>query len=181
MKIRLKPLVVTLVVSMTVLIGGWFLYQNVAIQSPVEQIAKEVSDVTAAKANVTNDKIQLSIQVQPDANIRQIVERIQKESKSTLDHKKLEIVVSNPSSEALDDWWSTALFAVAQAMENKQYTDIPKALEQASASMNQDQFKATAEMDEHNVYISLTDGKASKYIILPLQGESVGVWPNENA
>jgi hypothetical protein len=89
--------------------------------------------------------------------------------------------VTNPSSQALDDWWSKALFPVAQAMENKQYTEIPKALEQASTSMNQDQFKASAEMDEHNVYISLTDGKASKYIILPRQGQSVGVWPNENA
>jgi hypothetical protein len=77
----MKPLAVTLVVSMAVLFGGWFLYQNVAIQSPVEQIAKEVSHVSQAKANITSDKIQLSIQVQPDANIRQIVERIQQESK----------------------------------------------------------------------------------------------------
>lgn|GEM_PF-826494 len=178
MKIRVKPLVLTLVGSMAVLFGGWFFYQNVAVQSPVEKVAKEVSTVSDAKANITRNDVQLVIQVQPDANLREIVQHIYQSGNKVIGEKKLNITVSNPSSPLLDDWWSHALFGVAQAMENKQYSEIPQVLEKTSKSLNLTQVHTSAEMDERNVYVTITDGKASKYIILPRKGEPVGVWPN---
>lgn len=177
MKLKITPIVVTLVASMLVLFGGWYMYQHVAIQSPMEKAVKRVAHVTDAKVNMNDQHVQLQLQVQPQVNLRELVQHVEVASQDLLGTRKLDIQFTNASSQALDDWWSKAMFAVAQAMENKQYKEIPQALKQASAAMPT--LHAEAEMDEHNVYISLTDGTASKYIILPRAGEKMGVWPHE--
>ncbi|MNN84691.1 hypothetical protein D3C81_2018840 [compost metagenome] len=61
-------------------------------------------------------------------------------------------------------------------MENKQYTQITAALKQMEQENSK--LKATAEMDDKNVYITLTDGQYSKFVILPRTPERMGVWPN---
>lgn len=178
MKLRLKPLLLTLVVSVVVLFGGWFFYQNMAVQSPLEQVVKEVSTVQKAKANITGDEVRVELQVKPEASLREIAQHIYAEGGKTIGSKKLSLIVTNASSPALDAWWSKALFSVSEAMETKHYTQIPETLQQLSKDMNTTHFKVNTEMDNHNVYVSLTDGKASKYIVLPRDGSKVGVWPN---
>ncbi|MNJ43105.1 hypothetical protein D3C77_380960 [compost metagenome] len=72
--------------------------------------------------------------------------------------------------------WGQTLFIVAQAMENKQYTEIVSAMqhiEQANANV-----AASAVIDDTNVYITLSDGNHSKYVILPRIPQKMGVWTN---
>ncbi|MNH47235.1 hypothetical protein D3C79_1103730 [compost metagenome] len=61
-------------------------------------------------------------------------------------------------------------------MENKQYTEIQDTLDQMERQYGA--LQATAAMDDDNVYVTLTDGTASKYVILPRVPQKLGVWPN---
>ena len=45
MKIRLIPTVITVVLSASLLVGGWFIYRNVATVNPLERIVAEVPGV----------------------------------------------------------------------------------------------------------------------------------------
>ncbi|MNU08713.1 hypothetical protein D3C72_2548810 [compost metagenome] len=61
-------------------------------------------------------------------------------------------------------------------MESGKYTLIPETLNDLSKEFTGVQ--ATTEIDDNNVYVSLSDGKESKFIILPRQAEKLGVWNN---
>ncbi|MNJ43035.1 hypothetical protein D3C77_380230 [compost metagenome] len=61
-------------------------------------------------------------------------------------------------------------------MENKQYTEIETAL--ARLEQEHGSLQASADMDDDNVYVTLSYGTASKYVILPRVPQKLGVWPN---
>ena len=62
-----------------------------------------------------------------------LVQHIKKEGKSVIGNRELKIHVEDHSSEVLDQWWEKAMLSVAEAMDNKQYTDIQSSLEQLAA------------------------------------------------
>jgi hypothetical protein len=59
-------------------------------------------------------------------------------------------------------------------METKHYADIPAALQAKAGQVPN--LKVDTEMDETNVYVRLTQGDFSKYIILPRTPAQLGVW-----
>ncbi|MNP76568.1 hypothetical protein D3C76_1738270 [compost metagenome] len=67
------------------------------------------------------------------------------------------------------------MFPVAEAMENRRYTQIVEKLHELGLHTN---VQVTTEMDETNVYVGLTDGEGSKFIILPREAPTLGVWSN---
>jgi len=105
-----------------------------------------------------------------------LVKYIQEDGKKWVGQRKLSFEIKDQSNRDLNRAWNKVLFPIAQAMENKQYTDINTALDQLQQQNKS--ITAKAEMDDKNVYITLTDGKASKFIILPRVPERMGAWPN---
>ena len=81
-----------------------------------------------------------------------------------------------PGSEVLDKAWSYSLFDVAEAMENRKYSGVRDAM--AKLSERFPGVTAVTDIDENNVYISLRDGDAAKFVVLPRQPATLGVWPN---
>lgn len=174
MKLRIVPIALTVVISSIVLFGGWFLYQKMAVQSPLNKIVSTYEGVKSAHIDIKQDTVKLKLDLEPETNLQGLVQKIQQEGKSVIGSKELKIEVEDRSSEELNDWWERAMLSVAEAMDNKQYTGIQTSLEQlAKASPH---LKANASIDDINVYINLTDGKTAKFIILPRQGGQMGVW-----
>jgi hypothetical protein len=68
------------------------------------------------------------------------------------------------------------LFDVAQAMDHRNYSDIPAAMKRVEQQFTG--VHASSEMDDVNVYITLVDGDSAKHIVLPRKPEQLGVWPN---
>ncbi|MDF2935699.1 MAG: hypothetical protein K0Q90_1072, partial [Paenibacillaceae bacterium] len=117
------------------------------------------------------------VQLDNQANIREIVHKINQKNNEVAGNRMPEIKVSSNTSPELEEWWSTALFDVAQAMETKRYADIPAALE---AKVGQLQgLTVQTEMDDSNVYVRLTEGEHVKFVILPRSASKMGVWSND--
>lgn len=96
-----------------------------------------------------------------------------------IDGRTLKLDVEQNSSELLDEYWDKAMFSVAEAMESRKYTLIPTELDGLKAQYPQ--YKnviASTEIDDNNVYVSLSNGKESKFIILPRKPATLGVWNN---
>jgi hypothetical protein len=71
------------------------------------------------------------------------------------------------------------MFSVAEAMESRKYTLIPAKLDGLKEQYSQYQnVIATTEIDDSNVYVSLSNGKDSKFIILPRTAGTLGAWTN---
>jgi hypothetical protein len=174
-KLRLLPVVVTIAVSSSVLFGGWFVYQSVAMEDPFMKQVNAIAGVSEPYIEIERDSATVRVQLEPVVSLGEVYREIMKAGNATLGSRTVQVEVAGEASEGLNAWWSKALFDVAQAMETKQYSLIPQRLQElADPDMN-----VTTEMDETNVYITIQDGQFSKYVILPRTPAVMGVWPNE--
>ncbi|CAM2796257.1 hypothetical protein PASE110613_01170 [Paenibacillus sediminis] len=176
MKLRIFPVVLTVIISAAVLFGGWYGYDRFALQSPLEQIVKKYDGVKDAHIHISKDQVNVKVDLEPNTDLRGLVQQISTEGKSVIGSRKLNLDIEDHSNKKLDEWWSKALFSVAESMASKQYSQIPVKLQQLAK--NYGTLQVTTDIDDNNVYVSLKDGKASKFIILPRNPEKMGVWPN---
>lgn len=174
MKLRIVPIVLTVVISASLLFGGWYLYRQMALQNPLANVVSQYEGVKDSHIDIKQDTVTLKLDLMPETNLRGLVEHINKEGKSVIGKRSLKLEIEDRSSEQLNHWWDDAMLSVAQAMDNKQYTDIQSSLEKLAK--NSPELKATAQIDEQNVYVSLSDGKSGKFIILPRQPGNMEVW-----
>ncbi len=178
MKLHPVPIVSAVLISSALLFGGWFVYQNTAVKSPIEELVHGIPGVVQSDIQLDRNTVNLTLQLAEDAELRSIYEQINKKSKSVSGNRSITIDLESQSSDRLDQWWSEALFPVAQAMENRQYADIPNSLEELAVGMNG--LKVQTEIDAENVYVHLSDGSDHKYIVLPRTPVELGVWNNES-
>lgn len=176
MKLRVVPVVVSVVVSAVLLFGGWFAYQQWAVENPFQQKVSQLEGVKSVQTSITPKQVEVKLDLAPDTDFAGLVRQIETDGKKWIGDRELKLSVKEQDSEKLEQIWQEALFPIAQAMENKQYTEITEALTKLESS--QSGISARADMDEKNVYITLTDGQASKFIILPRTAQAMGVWPN---
>jgi len=177
LNLRLLPIFISLVASSAILFGGWFLYDSFAMENPLDKTINEIPGVKQAKVSVNSGRVNVTVVPEAGANIREIYQSIVSKGGSVTEKRQVQLKIEDTASPELDRWWSNALFDVAQAMETKQYAEIPVALEKKKG--NYPGLEVLAEMDDQYVYVHLTDGTHDKYVMLPRQPQRLGVWPNE--
>lgn len=176
MKLRIGPIVISIAASALLLFGGWFANREWAIETPFEKLVKQYEGVKDVQFDINQKQVVLKLDLEQNTDLGGLVQHIEKDGDKFVGARELKLEVKDHSSPTLDKLWQDSLFTVAEAMETKQYTEIMEAMkqiEQANQSVN-----ASAVMDENNVYVTLSDGKASKFIILPRIPQQMGVWPN---
>jgi hypothetical protein len=173
-KLRLLPIIITIVASTAVLFGGWFVYRSMVVENPINGIVSGMHGVQRVSTHINNKEVSIDLKLNKDADLLDLYTTIAKEGASQLKNRDLKLNLESQSSPVLDKWWSSALFDVAQAMDTMHYADIPKALESKASQISD--LKVTTEMDATNVYVHLTHAQYSKYIILPRTPAKMGVW-----
>ncbi|MFD1774206.1 hypothetical protein [Paenibacillus rhizophilus] len=176
MKLRLMPVLLTALLSAALLFGGWFLYRQFVVQEPLEKIISSYKGVNTSHISINRNAVTLKLDLQPGTKLRELVQYINTEGKSAIGGRTVNLDVEQHSNQNLDEYWEKAMFSVAEAMESRKYTLIPETLKELSTQYTN--VTATTEIDDKNVYVSLTDGKESKFIILPREPETMGVWNN---
>lgn len=177
MKLRLLPILLTVACSSVLLFGGWFVYRSYAMETPLTQIVSEAPGVENVTMDLTNESVHINLKLNEQANLRELYQKLEQEGAGIIGKRNLDVKITNESSPELEKWWSVVLFDIAQAMETRQYAQIPQTLADKAASLPG--LKTESEMDAKNVYIELTYNGKSKFIILPRVSAKIGVWPNE--
>lgn len=176
MKLRLMPVLLTSLLSAALLFGGWFLYRQYAVQEPLQKIVNHYEGVNRSQITFNQNQVTLKLELQPGTKLRDLVQYISTEGDKALNGRSLKLDIQQNSNEKLDAYWEQALFSVAEAMESREYTLIPETLDKLGEHYAG--VTHTTEIDETNVYVSLTDGTHVKTVILPRQPERMGVWNN---
>lgn len=175
MKLRIKPIAITALVTATLLFGGWFAYRIVAMERPMNDLLAAIEGIDEYETVLGSDQVTLNLVLSNQANIREIVHTIKREAASVIGSKKLVIHLESDTSSELEEWWSSALFDVAEAMETRTYSAIPeKLMEKAAPGMKVDTW-----MDDEYVYVALTLQDHAKFILLPRTPVQLGVWSGE--
>ncbi|WP_166239458.1 hypothetical protein [Paenibacillus turpanensis] len=177
MKLRLLPILTSVIVSSVVLFGGWFVYHSVAKENPLLETVQAIEGVEKAEMQYGRTSVELELTLAPDVDLSKVIKEIRSKGASYLDNRSLEVDVAESASEELEKLWSKALFDVAEAMETKQYSRIPDALQKQAEGLG---VVVDTRMDELNVYITMKDGTgATKHVIMPRKPATLGVWANE--
>lgn len=176
-KPRILPIAVTVIISAAALFGGWTLYKQVAVASPLAGALQDLPGVLhASKPDVKQNEVQVSVELSGDASLKDVYASIKDESAEVSSGRKLKLDIQTKEDPALDDLWQSALFEVAEAMENKTYSDIPITMDRMAVA--HEGIETVTEMDDTNVYVTIRSEKGAKYIVLPRTPNTLGVWPN---
>ncbi len=177
MKLRVWPAVISLVLASGVLFGGWFAYHSYAVKNPLHDHLASIEGIQSIESvTIERDAVHITLSLEDDARLRMIREHIVTGNPSIFQKRELVLDLDMTSSEQLEQWWSQALFEVAEAMDTHQYGSIPKVLEERAQGASH--VAVHTEMDDKYVYVQLSDGTSTKYIMLPREPVMTGVWPN---
>jgi|HigsolmetaAR203D_1030402.scaffolds.fasta_scaffold00726_19 hypothetical protein len=165
MKLRVLPILMSFIGASAILFGGWFVYHSMALETPLAEKMTSLPGVRQADLDMDNDRITVTLRLDRDADLRRIMADIRESVGSKLDRRELIVKVDHPRSEMLEQWWSQVLFEVAEAMENREYTAVPAALERHLADLPG--LEIHTSIDDEYVYVRLVHGADSKFVMLP--------------
>lgn len=172
MKLRVMPIFITVIVSATLLFGGWFTYRQLTLYSPLTKIVQNYPGVNASHISINPKEVMLKLDLAPSADLGGLVQTLNKQGTDIWGTRTLQLEVTDHSNTELDKVWENAMFSVSQAMATQKYTEIPETVE--SIMQQNKNIQVKAEMDERNVYVSLSNGKGSKFLILPRNSQVTG-------
>jgi hypothetical protein len=176
MSFKWVPFLSTALLTAALLFGGWFVYRHYGVEQPLDRLAEQTPGVIQAEAEMGTDEVRLRLRLEPDADLAAITRHIRTDGQGTIGDRELHIEPVTETSEKLETAWQSVLFEVAEAMENRRYSGIRDALGRLEKEFPG--IQATAQMDEQNVYIHLRDGETAKFVVLPRQPVTLGVWPH---
>ncbi|WP_128894398.1 hypothetical protein [Longirhabdus pacifica] len=174
MKLKPIPMLCSLLIVAVALFGGWYIYNTQIVEKSLLQNVAAIQGVEEADVNSNNQHVVISITLADDANYREVTNELEKATAQFEDNKEVHIEIENTSNDQLDDWWTSILFDIAQAMDNKQLAQIPEILEVNAAPM--ETLEYWTELDEENVYIRLNLEDGEKFIMLPREPEMLRAW-----
>ncbi|WP_019122405.1 hypothetical protein [Brevibacillus massiliensis] len=164
MSVRKVPVVLSLLATLALLFGGWFIYQKTAIEEPIRTEVNQMTSAKLADLLVDKERIEMNLTItKPDqfaGEYAQLLAAIKPISAG----KQVEIHLTNQDPE-LKQIWSNGIFDITEAMDLHQYSRIPAILNKWKDANHLD--LAASSMDDTNVYIYLQRGSKQYYAILP--------------
>jgi len=154
----------SLVATLALLFGGWFLYQKIEIEEPIRAEIGQLQSASVTHLTVGKDKIEIDLKVTKPEAFPQEYRHLQELTASLSAGKQVEIQVEN-QAQNLKDIWANGQFVFTEAIELHQYSRIPQLVEQWKAEHQLDD--ASALMDDTNIYVYLKKGAEDFYTIVP--------------
>ncbi|MEK3881409.1 hypothetical protein [Paenibacillus sp. PL2-23] len=176
-KLRMLPIAVTVIISAASLFGGWTLYKEVAVASPLTKTLEELPGVVdAGKPKIGQSKLAITLQLSKEADLQEVYASASEQAGQSANGKALDISIVTEEDPLLEEIWQSALFDIAEAMETKTYSAIPATMENAVSARAG--VSAETAMDNAHVYVTLRSEKGAKFIVLPRTPNQLGVWTN---
>jgi hypothetical protein len=166
--IRVLPAVLSLLVTLIVLFGGYFAYQWFAIEKPVKRAIHATPHVTLKELRVDPDRIEIRLSADEKFSLAADYLPLRKKLDSLAAGREVSIQFADRTDPVLEEAWNRMAFGITEAVVQRQYTRIPKTVE--AAAKNAD-LRHEVAMDEQFIYVALYRGDHSLYRLIPVKGE----------
>lgn len=170
MKIRPLPAVLSLVISLAVLFGGWFVYEQFKIKQPIAEIIEKQENITAYRITVSPRKIVISLTVKPSFTLASDYTVLREDVKRVTSRDDVTITLDDHPDDQLYAAWNQLYFTFAEGIANRQYSKIVSQLDNAPIS---ERVRVEVAMDEDYLYVWMQEqrGNHSLFHLLPLNKE----------
>lgn len=163
MQLKKTSIVLSLLATLALLFGGWFLYQKIQIEEPIRAAIGQLESATLNDLKMDSEKIAIDVTVQdPEKFSFEYPELLEKTAKLAGDRNV--VISAANTSEEMRAIWHHGQFVFTEAVDLHQYSRIPQLMEEWKASHQLDE--AFALMDEDNIYVYMKKGSEDFYTIV---------------
>jgi len=167
MKIRALPVFLSLILTLGLLFGGWFMYQQFYVQRPIEEFIVSKQQVVLKEMDI--HKVPVTVELDfKDPNTFAMDFKEIKQFIASKTNKPVEIRIP-PAGEEMKKLWEEEYFFIAEAIKKQEYSEIPKIIEKVEKERQLE--KSVTRMDQENIYVYLQKGSDHLYAVLPLTEE----------
>lgn len=164
MTLRKIPIMLSFLVTMVLLFGGWYLYQQVEIKEPLKMEVGQMTSATLSDLQVLKNQLIIKLHVTNPDTFPQEYKQLLKATQTYSNGREIDVVVTNQGDQ-LKKIWTNGQFAVNEAIELHEYSRIPQLLADWKHTYKLD--SAIAKMDESTIYIYMKNDKQDFYAMLP--------------
>lgn len=169
MQLRKNAIGLSLLATLILLFGGWFLYQKLEVEQPIRDQIGRFQSAELVELHAGKNNIHIDLKVTNPELFPQEYRQLLKEAKELAGNKQIEVTLANQSEE-LEQVWMKGLFSFTEAVDLHQYSRIPQMVSEWKEAYKLDQ--ALAQMDGERVYVYLKRGNEDYYAIIPRVAES---------
>lgn len=168
MQLRKTTIGLSLLATLALLFGGWFLYQKLEVEEPLRAEIGQLQSATLNGMEIGRDKIEIDLNVTQPELFPQEYRELMLNTTKVVGDIPVEIRVSN-QSEMMNEIWQSGQFVFKEAIDLHQYSRIPQMVDAWKADHELDE--ASALMDDSNIYIYMKKGTEDFYAIVPRSQE----------
>ncbi|UOF89681.1 hypothetical protein LSG31_17615 [Fodinisporobacter ferrooxydans] len=173
-RIRIIPTLVVIVITLSILFGGWAVYKNFGLEHPAEQALKQVPSVQSVKVMISNQNRTVKVTVWNVQDLQSTYHKIKQVVLQSLG-SDTQIQVVDTRSEALAHLYQTLQPVLYEGIHKGNYTEMIQTIESRAKQAN---VVANVSMDSANVYIQLTQDSHQLDDIIPYNNQQQGVNPS---
>ncbi|WP_241236179.1 hypothetical protein [Brevibacillus marinus] len=164
MKVRALPVLLSMLATITLLFGGWFLYQKTQLEEPLRSAIAAMKSAKLSELEVGQEQLVVRLEVTDPEGFPQEYRELAREIARLAPGRAWAIETTNYDDD-LAAIWAAGIFELTEAIELHQYSKIPLLLNDWKNRYQLD--AAVARMDEEDVFIYLKRGSADLYEVVP--------------
>lgn len=159
--LRFWPTLISFIGTSLLLGAAHLTFQHYAYNVPIERSLSHLSGIESYNYQVGNNTIVIQAKFNPDASIKDIYAKINEDLSSVVRGRRLYVKPTNAADESLNAYWNSVSLRVTQAIDSKNYSDVPELLQ----GIPQDgSIHTGAEVDDRYIYITLSNSSNVKFI-----------------
>jgi hypothetical protein len=164
---QVKTIIISLVVTLIVLFGGYQGYQYFKIDKPIKDVfLTQQKDISISKIKFNPSNVQIQLNVKPTYSYIDEFPSLTKQLNEILGEGKWSITFTNTQTPTMKQAWKEIVFGVKEGIYTGRYTLIHSVTKQIA---NKYHLSYDVYMDDQYVYLMLRDGNKSWYQILPMK------------
>jgi hypothetical protein len=170
--LRLQLIILTLVLGLALLFGVRWLYQDQALNRPLEQAVRSVPGVTDVSLGQQGDTIVVRVKAGDVPRLEELVASLWRSITAVEGRQNVRLQISDTRSEALQDAYYRLHFFLQEAVATGQYSTLPDRTAGIAEASGVTRHRVFVGPDY--VYLQLHQGQSALYEIVPRDPERFG-------
>ncbi|MGS0764680.1 hypothetical protein [Syntrophomonas curvata] len=161
-EIKILRLIITIIVALGILLGGYNLYQKYMVEKPLNEKLLHMEEVNKVDVNKVNKLYSIQVRLGKVENIQKSYADIDSIIDSSI-KGNYAIEIKDGRNQRLGKFFDDLQPALYQGLAQKEFLWLAEQLEQRSQSQN---IKSQLRVDNKRVYLQLEDGDSYLYSII---------------
>ena len=163
MQLKKSNVAMSLLATLALLFGGWFLYLKLQMEGPIRAQLEQMESASLNHMQIEKDKILINVRVTNPKRFPKEYRELVKETAKLAGDREVLVTIGN-ASEDMQAIWNEGQFVFTEAVDLHQYSRIPELMADWKSNYQLDE--AFALMDDENVYVYLKKGTEDFYTIV---------------